>query len=582
MKVHAIRAGQTATVWELEEGQGSRDIGSSPKAHWYLPNCPDFLCRVEVAGDKLVVTELGEAAIAVNGVPAGFRVELANGVCSACAVGDWALVVTLDPPSPERNLAAEIAAAKAASTAAPTAGSPDVIPPVRDIALKIHDGRRVAIIEATAGLTFGRDETNGYPLDHDFVSRFHARLEDGVKGIYLRDLGSLHHTWVGLKCLDANERELLEVGAVVRFTDAFAAPRMEVLAREHVARERAKLDPDGSLTGESPQFLATLDRAMQYAGGSGKSPIVFIAESGTGKSALARLVGGRCRPGGPFVTVDCGAIPANLIESELFGHVKGAFTGAEKRKGLLQKADGGVILIDEIGDLPLELQPRLLRFLNDGVIRPVGSEIEIPVDVRIIAATHRNLKELVEAGLFREDLFNRLGKLIVRLLALREHKSDIPLIAANHLAAHPKDGVQLVLTDEAAAALLHYDWPGNVRELLSVIQAAALLTRSRYLEAATIEAVMRDADEAFQRPAPAARQAGPEAEPAERAIVVEALRRLKGEPYTQAQAAGLAVERAIVEEAIRRSGGKGSDSLWAALGYENKATLQRRRQKWGI
>jgi DNA-binding NtrC family response regulator len=584
LRIHAVRDGQTAVVWQLAKGEGPRDVGSSLRADWTLDHCPDLLCRLEVigeGGDSLAVTELGEAAIRVNGVAVGFRVELTNGKRPCCSVGEWELVVTADPPDEDEALQAA-ALAKAASTAAPTAGTADIRPPDRSIALKISRERSVEIIEATPGLQLGRDESCGCSFTHAHVSRIHACLEDSPEGIRIRDLGSLHHTYLGSTKLLKGMSAVLEPGAVVELSRAFGAPRLEVLARKDVEVEKARLAAGASLAGDSPEFQEQIEAAMGFAAGRG--PIGILGERGTGKSALAAAIAHRVRAGKPFVTADCGSIPETLIESELNGHVKGAFTGATSRKGLFQEADGGVIFLDEFAEVPLRLQPRLLRVLNDGVIRPVGSEKDVPVDVFVIVATNRDPEELKDPAVLRPDLLDRLGKNFVRMLSLREHKSDIPAIANAHLAAlAARSGIRrMLLSEDAEALLLSLDWPGNVRDMLKVVEAAALKGRGRYLEAEAIHAVRKQMEKAFARPPVIVRQASPAAESAERAIVEEALRRLDGKPFSDAQGAGQALERAIVEAAIQRSGGKWRQTLWAELGYESKNALHRRLTKWGL
>jgi DNA-binding NtrC family response regulator len=199
----------------------------------------------------------------------------------------------------------------------------------------------------------------------------------------------------------------------------------------------------------------------------GRWPALILGETGTGKEVVARSIHA-ANPTGPFVTIDCSSFVGPLMESELFGHAKGSFTGAFAAKiGLIEAANGGTAFFDEIGELPLDLQAKLLRVLQEKEFRPVGSLQTKRSDFRVIAATNRDLAKEVEKGTFRRDLYYRLNVVTVRLAPLRERKEDIPLLIQHFLR---KYGVQHVFTQEALDALLSYDWPGNVRELENMIQ----------------------------------------------------------------------------------------------------------------
>jgi len=209
-----------------------------------------------------------------------------------------------------------------------------------------------------------------------------------------------------------------------------------------------------------------------------RSTVLIEGESGTGKELAARAVHDLSGRQGSFVPVNCGAMTAELLESELFGHVRGAFTGANQaREGLFTYADEGTLFLDEIGEMPLPMQAHLLRVLEERRIRPVGANREIPVDVRVIAASNRNLAEEVKKGNFREDLFFRLNVISVRMPPLREHKEDVPLLVHHFVASlAPEMGVPIPQIDPAdMARLMSYHWPGNVRELKNVIERCLLL-----------------------------------------------------------------------------------------------------------
>jgi DNA-binding NtrC family response regulator len=201
--------------------------------------------------------------------------------------------------------------------------------------------------------------------------------------------------------------------------------------------------------------------------GRSRAPVLLLGETGTGKEVIARSIHDR-DPRGNFVPIDCGSLVGPLMESELFGHTKGAFTGAgESKRGLLDVANGGTAFFDEIGDLPLELQVKLLRVLQEREYRPVGSLVRQKVDLRVISATHRDLSKEVARGAFRQDLFYRLNVISVRIPALRDRKDDLLLLIRHFLSS---SGKNYSLTNEAQEAMLAYDWPGNVRELSNRVQ----------------------------------------------------------------------------------------------------------------
>jgi transcriptional regulator with GAF, ATPase, and Fis domain len=220
-------------------------------------------------------------------------------------------------------------------------------------------------------------------------------------------------------------------------------------------------------------------------------PVLITGESGTGKEVVARAIAATSpRAKKPFVGINCGAIPANLLESELFGHVRGAFTGADReRRGLFREADGGVILLDEIGELPIKMQPGLLRVLQEKVVRPVGASSEGPVDVRVIAATNRDLSAMVAAGTFREDLFYRLNVIELAVPPLRERREDIPLLVDHFLsifaARYRRD--RKLLSRDAIRKLMSYEFPGNVRQLEHLLLSAWLLSDNEEIQAADID-----------------------------------------------------------------------------------------------
>ena len=253
-----------------------------------------------------------------------------------------------------------------------------------------------------------------------------------------------------------------------------------------------KLPGGPTIIGRHPTVRAALRLLGRVA--KTNSTVLLTGESGTGKELFARALHGLSeRKEGPFVGVNCAAIPETLLENELFGHEKGAFTGAHRRQvGRFESAHGGTLLLDEIGDLPLRTQSKVLRVLEERTFERVGSSRSLKADVRLVAATNRDLRSMVEAGGFRDDLYYRLEVFPIELPPLRDRASDIPLLA-QHLveAIAVRQGVaSRVLTSEAAGLLEHHEWPGNVRQLANVLERAMIVGEGPRLEAAELKALL--------------------------------------------------------------------------------------------
>lgn len=241
------------------------------------------------------------------------------------------------------------------------------------------------------------------------------------------------------------------------------------------------------LVGEAPEMQKLYRMIAKVA--LSTLPVLITGESGTGKELVARAIhfSGPFRER-PFIPVDCGSLVPTLIESELFGHVKGAFTGANRAKqGLLSIAEGGTVLLDEVGELPLDLQTKLLRALQEKEIRPVGSTRQLPINVRILAASHRDLEAAVRQGSFRKDLYFRLNVVNLRIPPLRERKQDVKVLVEHFLQRLSRTtGTEYEISPEAVAAIMAYDWPGNVRELENCLERAAALSSSSTLQYADL------------------------------------------------------------------------------------------------
>jgi two-component system response regulator PilR (NtrC family) len=305
----------------------------------------------------------------------------------------------------------------------------------------------------------------------------------------------------------------------------------------------ARADESGGLLGRDPsieQLRGLIERLARS-----QAPVHIFGESGTGKELVARLIHQRGpRAAAPFVPVNCGAIPSELMESEFFGHLKGSFTGALRDKaGLFQAAEGGTLFLDEVADLPLHMQVKLLRAVQERRLRPVGSESEVAVNVRIISATHRDLAALVASGAFRQDLYYRLNVIEVRTPPLRERRGDIPLLAASILERLAADGGQRPQLDaEALQKLAAYDFPGNVRELENVLERAITLSDGLRIGADDLQlraAVREPADAPRPAAAAAAGTAAPldaRIEAIEKRAIQEALEKTR---YNKTRAAEL-------------------------------------------
>ena len=314
----------------------------------------------------------------------------------------------------------------------------------------------------------GRDPAAQIVLGDQEVSAFHCELRAVSEGILVKDLGSTNGTFLG----------------AVRVREAIVAAPIELV----VGRSRVHLEPQakkrvevgfadrfGPLVGGSPRMRRVFS-VLEKVSATPLS-VLILGETGTGKELVARAVHDASdRKGAAFVVVDCGSIPPTLAESILFGHERGAFTGAnERRKGALAEADGGTLFLDELGELPIELQPKLLRALSERQVKRVGGSAFEAIDVRVLAATRRDLGAEMNAGRFRSDLFFRIAQVRVELPPLRERLSDLQLLVEDvcQRVGHPEH-VQTVLS-WIEQRMASHDWPGNVRELMNVASVAATL-----------------------------------------------------------------------------------------------------------
>lgn len=248
-------------------------------------------------------------------------------------------------------------------------------------------------------------------------------------------------------------------------------------------RNDPPLAVDKDMVGSSPAMTAVFRSLRKVA--NNNAPVLITGETGTGKELAARAIHDSSpRAGGPYVAINCGAIPPNLIQSELFGYERGAFTGASQRKlGRIELANGGTLFLDEIGDLPLDLQANLLRFLQERQVDRIGGQAPVTVDVRVVAATHVDLPKAIADGRFREDLYHRLGVLCVQMPPLRERGDDIEVLARYFFSQFTEDGRRSLrgFSREALATIRTHPWPGNIRELINRIQRAVVMSEGRLI-----------------------------------------------------------------------------------------------------
>jgi len=376
---------------------------------------------------------------------------------------------------------------------------PDYIPPTKiayisgrpaalhlrkcKLVMEKEDGQSSEYIFDQANIAIGAMEDNDLIIEDDTVSRYHCRIYQDENSYLLQDLDSTNGTSINR----------------VRIKEAFLKPGCTVTIGKTDIKfqsldERVEILPSnrevfGDIVGKSV-CMREIFGILEKIAHTGVT-VVIEGETGTGKEVVARTIHNTSsRSNGPFVVFDCGAVPENLIESELFGHEKGSFTGAVmSRQGLFEMAQGGTIFLDELGELNLDLQPKLLRALEQREIRRVGSNKPVKIDVRIIAATNRNLQDEVKAKRFREDLYYRLSVVRLVLPALRERREDLPLLVKHFLrncSFNRVGGTNKMrlkgISRDALDCLIHYNWPGNVRELLNVIERACSFAETEYVQ----------------------------------------------------------------------------------------------------
>ena len=372
--------------------------------------------------------------------------------------------------------------------------------------------------------------------EHDFdICLTDMRLPDG-DGLELVEWMQTHAAGVPVAVITAHGNAETAVQALKLGAFDFISKPLDLANLRNIIENALRVSAgsragQSQLMGESPLMDELRDMIDKVA--RSQAPVHISGESGTGKELVARLIhGSGPRSDGPFVPVNCGAIPAELMESEFFGHRKGSFTGAVNDKaGLLQCAEDGTLFLDEIADLPLSMQVKLLRVIQEKKVRPVGASQEETVDVRILSATHRNLSQMVADGEFREDLYYRINVIEMHVPALRERGDDVLLLADYILK---RLDARAELDDEARTALLRYDFPGNVRELENMLERAVTLCSSGAISAADLH-MRKSSDGSTSTPLPGGKL-GDQVEDIQRQAIVEALEKTR---YNKTQAAKL-------------------------------------------
>jgi len=360
----------------------------------------------------------------------------------------------------------------------PDASTTSVIARTKTIAVAAIELQVIAGPERGTSLSLAQREArigtasgNTLKLTDPTVSRMHCELQASSEGVRITDLGSTNGTFVnGVQISDAT----LSAGSVI--TLGATSVRVEI-GSEPAHVRLSDRDRFGDVLGSSVEMRRVF--AIMEKVSATDSTVLIHGETGTGKEVVARAIHeASARAAAPFVVVDCGAITENLIESELFGHTRGSFSGAvTDRKGLFAEASGGTLFLDEIGELPVSMQPKLLRALETKHIRRVGENAQRVIDVRVLAATNRSLANSVNDGSFREDLYYRLAVVEIHLPPLRSRREDIPSIA-RHFHERMTDGTEPI-SDEFIASLMARSWPGNVRELRNCIERAICLGAGR-------------------------------------------------------------------------------------------------------
>ena len=518
------------SLLHLRLTQAETYIGRMPSNDVVLPDeaVPDVAAvLIDRGAHRFVLRDASDGRITISGAPLqSDEIELTDG--ATLQLGPYVLRLKVRPAAHfDRG------------------GQTSVLGGEANSAWRAHlrFGARMFSLKPGQPFNVGSHDDNDLVLSDSFVSGFHCRISSRRGRWTIADLGSTNGTKVnGLKITEA------ELPAPATIEVGKATLTFEAIPRESEAGSPTVFQGMIATSRVMREVFRLIERFADAT-----EPVLVFGESGSGKELVARALHDLSnRDDKPYLALNCGALNSQLIESELFGHIKGAFTGATRDKiGAFEATSGGTLFLDEVGELPLDLQPKLLRVLETKTVRAVGSTKEVPVDTRVIAATHRNLEKMVIEGAFREDLFHRLFVLSLSIPPLSQRADDISVLAKHFLQAQAPRPMKLAA--DAKKSLEMYSWPGNVRELRNVIVRAILMTDGNTIRASNLQFTK----DAFSRPRDARRTLR-HRDQNERERIVSTLKAVNGNKTEAARV--LRMSKSTFYDRLRRYGIASRDS----------------------
>lgn len=448
-------------------------IGRAPENTLQLvdPAISRSHCRIEQTGGSIVIADESRNGTFING-SAVSSAELTDG--DQIALGPWTIRVQRDEPKADITVIDHHQPTRILSF---DDESKTLIEDTLTLTVASPNSKRKDVRFSQQEIAFGTHPQSDVVIDDDYVSRQHCKLVLKDDATVLVDLGSTNGTFVdGVRIdkISLNGNGAFKIGKTT--VEFGRAALQEHITPSSETRMGEMLGTSRSMR----EVFSLIERAAPA-----DVTVCIVGESGTGKDLAAKeLHQQSVRRDKPFIVLNCGALPPTMIESMLFGHERGAFTGAvEQHPGVFEQADGGTLFLDEIGEMDIGLQTRLLRVLEDKTVRRLGGKEEISVDVRLIVATHRDLKQLIDEELFREDLFYRLYVVPLHLPPLRDRRNDIPQLAEHFVKTHAPKGRNIHLTESAMEKLVAHDWRGNVRELKNTLARTIIMAPGDVIKA---------------------------------------------------------------------------------------------------